>query len=514
MNKFKAIDLFAGPGGLGEGFTRYSPRPGGNSPFNIVLSAEKTPPAVRTLRLRTFYRLCREAGGIPQSYYEYLQGNSSLPYDLKTESLWNEASEEALPLELGTCKGEEQLNDGLRKHIDPSKDDWVLIGGPPCQAYSLAGRSRNKGIQGYRPENDDRHFLYREYLKILANYRPVAFVMENVKGILSSRVGNERIFHQILKDLTAPGKSNGVRYRIHSLVTSDVIQHGDDPDKIDLNNFIIRSENYGIPQARHRVILLGIRDDGPNTPIPKQLTPSISSISVKSALHGLPHLRSGLSRNDCGEATWKQEIRSAVITAIDKGMDRETQISIRNGLQSILNRNFKYDRGGQFVGMRNIPHGQSHQAQEFLAKVQSHRLQGVTNHLSRGHMPSDLARYLFASTFAAKGYSPKASDYPASLAPNHKNWKSGNFADRFRVQLWDSPSTTIVSHISKDGHYFIHPDTSQCRSLTVREAARLQTFPDDYFFEGNRTEQYIQVGNAVPPMLAEKIAEIVYNTIS
>ena len=152
----------------------------------------------------------------------------------------------------------------------------------------------------------------------------------------------------------------------------------------------------------YRVVYHGLlRDDGPNTPIPKQLTPSKSSVSVKSALHGLPHLRSGLSRNDYSEATWKQEIRSAVITAINKGMDRETQIIIRNGLQSVLNRSFKYDRGGQFVGMRNIPHGQSYQAQDFLARVQSYRLQGVANHFARGHMPSDLARYLFASTFAA-----------------------------------------------------------------------------------------------------------------
>ncbi|WP_290526083.1 DNA cytosine methyltransferase [Alcanivorax sp.] len=513
MNKIKVLDLFAGPGGLGEGFTRFSPRAGGPSPFNIVFSAEKTPPAVRTLRLRTFYRLCRNAGDIPQSYFEYLEGNSPVPYDHRTAALWEEASGEALPLELGTSQGDEQLNAGLRKHINPEKDDWVLIGGPPCQAYSLAGRSRNKGVKGYTPEKDNRHFLYREYLKILAGYRPAAFVMENVKGILSSRIGNERIFPQILKDLTAPGGSSGVRYRIHSLVTDDVIQHGDDPDAIDLNNFIIRSEDYGIPQARHRVILLGIRDDGPNTPVPKRLEPSASFVSVRSALHGLPPLRSGLSRNDQGEAKWKLEIRSAVISATNKGVDRETQIRMRNGLQSILDRKFKYDRGGQFVGLRNLPHGHSYQAQDFLARVQNPRLQGVTNHFSRGHMPSDLARYLFASTFAERGYSPKANDYPASLAPDHKNWKSGNFADRFRVQLWDSPSTTVVSHISKDGHYFIHPDPSQCRSLTVREAARLQTFPDDYFFEGNRTEQYVQVGNAVPPMLAEKIAKIVFKVI-
>ena len=142
------------------------------------------------------------------------------------------------------------------------------------------------------------------------------------------------------------------------------------------------------------------------------------------------------------------------------------------------------------------------------------RISGVLNHQSRSHMNSDIHRYLFCSVFAQQHHrAPKLSDFPDELLPNHKNvdkGKIGLFSDRFRVQLRDSPATTVTSHISKDGHYYIHYDPTQCRSLSVREAARLQTFPDNYFFEGNVTQQYHQVGNAVPPLLARQLADTVY----
>ena len=146
-------------------------------------------------------------------------------------------------------------------------------------------------------------------------------------------------------------------------------------------------------------------------------------------------------------------------------------------------------------------------------------LTGAFNHSTRGHIAEDLHRYLFCACYAEQHHkSPSLKDFPAQLLPKHANvhkaLTGSLFADRFRVQLAGAPSTTITSHISKDGHYYIHPDPTQCRSLTVREAARLQTFPDNYYFCGNRTQQYHQVGNAVPVLLAKKIATLISSFIA
>ena len=146
--------------------------------------------------------------------------------------------------------------------------------------------------------------------------------------------------------------------------------------------------------------------------------------------------------------------------------------------------------------------------------VADKKLEGHCNHSTRGHIKEDIFRYLFASCFAqVHGRSPLLSAFPKDLLPRHKNSahavRGSLFSDRFRVQVSGKPACTVTSHISKDGHYYIHYDPSQCRSLTVREAARLQTFPDNYFFCGPRTSQYVQIGNAVPPYLANQIAGIV-----
>ena len=517
MQKIKVVDLFAGPGGLGEGFARFSPDGKPESrPFEIVFSAEKDPAAVKTLRLRTFFRLCEARGEVPESYYEYVRGNSAQPFDPDSENLWKLACEEAATTELGTTAGDNALRAALKRHLNTG-DEWILIGGPPCQAYSLVGRSRNRGIADYDPTRDQRNFLYEHYLEILARHRPAAFVMENVKGLLSSRVGNQQMFPRILRDLTNPGRSAGTRarprYTIHALTTSGRFSDGDEIEVINPRDFVIRAEDYGIPQARHRVILLGLRDDAFLEP-PEPLQPVLQPLEAAIALATLPPLRSGITGKTVTTQEWQMEILSALRAAGKAGLSRRIMTQMREAFESHPDTQNALTQGGRFQRTPYMRKGQTTSEKQFLNEIIDERCRGFMNHQARNHMPMDLIRYLFATTWAAReNSSPKAVDYPKALAPNHKNWESGKFADRFRVQLPGRPSTTITSHISKDGHYFIHPEPFQCRSLTVREAARLQTFPDNYFFEGNRTEQYVQTGNAVPPTLASRIAAAVWSCL-
>lgn len=184
--EFAIVDLFAGPGGLSEGFSSIR-LPDGSRPFSIALSVEKDAAAHATLLLRSFLRQFRN--GYPGEYYQFLNGEITEPdWSALYPDQWHTASGETLNLELGSKGAMLELNARLASIRKMHGDKIILIGGPPCQAYSLVGRARNKGITGYNADKDDRHFLYREYIRILKRLRPAAFVMENVKGLLSSVV--------------------------------------------------------------------------------------------------------------------------------------------------------------------------------------------------------------------------------------------------------------------------------------------------------------------------------------
>lgn len=486
----KVVDIFAGPGGLGEGFAAFgAPR----RRFELAVSIEKDPVAHRTLRLRAFFRQFTE-GRLPAEYFAHLRGEISwrgISERWPVESA--RAESEALNIALGpTSVGV------VHKHIAAAIGDtseWVLIGGPPCQAYSLVGRARRRGIRDYVPEADERQTLYVEYLQILADHAPPVFVMENVKGLLSAQLDSRGIFERIRADLNNPAKAlrregrrtsnHHPRYELRALVADETISP-EDPRR-----FIVRAEDFGIPQRRHRVILVGIREDLASRALP-YLTPAYGQAIVSAALDGLPRVRSGLSRFADSDEAWLHAVRGS----LRRGWLGQVDADVRQKVRSVVSalRAPRQGRGSDFLGVAGA--------------------HPVLNHSTRGHIIEDLDRYLFSSCFASvRRAAPVLSQFPKSLLPAHANVREDAsetvFGDRFRTQLAGEPSTTVTSHISKDGHYYIHHDPSQCRSLTVREAARLQTFPDDYFFCGPRTAQYHQVGNAVPPRLATQIARSV-----
>lgn len=511
LNNIPVVDLFAGPGGLGEGLSSVS-----NDAFRIIVSAEKDQHAHATLRLRAYYRLLlRNRPEQISAYLDYCNGVQEQPWNELTRDLWEESGREALQVELGTQSGNLTLDSAINNMLDKNSP-WVLIGGPPCQAYSLVGRSRNRGKTDYVPEEDHRHFLYREYLRIIQKYRPSVFVMENVKGILSSRVHGELIFHSILRDLSDPDQALGVHdnlggYQIFSLVKNVVFRRGDSLNSIDPRDFVIKSEEYGIPQSRHRVVLLGIREDIGVNQI-GLLTKSKNPVFVEDVIGGLPPLRSKLSKSPDSPELWAKSVLNSIRHLIENSTDKKLQRELNNAAKRVT---LNTSHGGLMQPL-NTDYGHSC-PQKLKAWYTKNHPDVWLNHETRGHMESDLMRYVFASSYArAHLSSPKGADEfnIIGLRPDHNNWESGHFSDRFRVQLAQKPATTVTSHISKDGHYFIHYDPAQCRSLSVREAARIQTFPDNYFFQGNRTQQYHQVGNAVPPYLAIQIGKIVYELLS
>lgn len=533
------IDIFAGPGGLSEGFSRYSDWFYDDEiRFRSVLSIEKDEIAVHTLILRAFYR--QFDGELPPEYWAVVKGQAELSV-LKNFPEWKAAERHVWQAELGVVSAQE-LHSRIELRLNGA-DEWLLIGGPPCQAYSLMGRARMTGIgvdgrkdaetaEEFRRRrlelfhSDVRHILYREYLRIIAVHQPTVFVMENVRGILSATLpgpdgATHRVFDRIRLDLQDPwasladdedlallqslARAGRPRYRLHALSTDEAGLWQSEPSNAD---FLLKSEDFGVPQRRHRVIVVGVREDQQDPPAPLQRT---KSSTVHDAIGHMPKIRSGLSRGRDSDAEWAVRRIDAILpvlaTALPDGVRQVVE-------RALANRETLLDRGKAFV---NCPPGNRINS-VLEAWLSNPELEGVIQHESRTHMDSDLARYLYAAACAqVTGRTPRLHQWPPVLLPKHRNVAVGKtgeidvsgFLDRFKVQVWGEPSSTITSHIAKDGHYFIHPDPLQNRSLTVREAARLQTFPDDYFFCGNRTQQYHQVGNAVPPLLAVQLARSV-----
>lgn len=517
--KTKCIDLFAGPGGLGEGFTRAG--------FSVAISIEKEATECETLRHRKLYHKLLESG---QSDLAAELSAGHVTFDQigqQQPALVNDVDNMVAQIELGEEPFSTVYKKISRSLPSESHAPLLLLGGPPCQAYSLVGRSRNIGKRkiAENPElldsfyGDARHTLYREYLKVLSVFRPDIFIMENVKGILSARTGPDAapgsVMSNIIRDLYNPAASmvndhffqneiedlgielKPAEYILVPLVEQDSVDLlstlGDD---VTPRDFLIRCEQHGVPQTRHRVIICGIRKDiFKKKGLPDKLKKQVQTATVRDVLATLPSIRSDITKEKLEDKNWNRRITR--------------EIKELAGLQNIQ----ILDNAPTSISLQSAAVTGDTKLAEFLEDA----IAPITGHKTRKHMASDLARYYFCADFAEReGRSPKIHDWPAGkLAPNHKDVRnqgnrliSSGFSDRFKVQLWDKPASTITSHISKDGHHYIHPDKTQCRSFSVREAARIQTFPDSYYFCGSLTKQFHQVGNAVPPYIAFQIANI------
>ncbi len=254
------VDLFAGPGGLAEGFSSLIVN--GSRQFNIGLSVEKEPVPFQTLRLRKFFRSF-EPGHAPDAYYEFVAGRIKLKTLYDSYPIQAAAASERVIRESIGEYSRYLLDERIADAID-GDPKWVLIGGPPCQAYSTAGMVGNRTKKGYRLTGDPRFFLYREYLRAVAVHAPAVFIMENVKGFLMARAGEKSIAREVVRGLLRPDNFmfqefgvliNAPRYRLFSLQAQEVTESGD------INAFLVNTEDYGLPQARHRIIIIGVRED-------------------------------------------------------------------------------------------------------------------------------------------------------------------------------------------------------------------------------------------------------------
>lgn len=400
----KVLDLFAGAGGFSEGFIFAG--------SEMVAHVEMDKDACDTIKTRMVYHALKKVGKLDE-YKKYLLGETTITDLVQKYSLQKEIDSVIhAKIDHDNYK---QLISSVKKKLDGGHLD-IIIGGPPCQAYSHIGRSSDKKHM----EGDARKFLYKLYIEFLKALKPKIFVFENVPGLLSDRKGF--YLEEMRKEMKVAGYET--QYQI------------------------LNASDFGVPQSRRRVVLIGWNKDSKLKSYPN-FEKVIREYRVKDFFSDLPKLKAG----------------------------EGTRIS-------------KYSEKSRLL-------------QEL--EITNPEINLLTDHVSRPQSKQDLQIYKIAVKKKNNGGNLKYGELPESLK-THKN--QTGFFDRFKVV--DSSaraSHTVIAHISKDGHYYIHPDIEQNRSLTVREAARLQTFPDDFKFEGSRTAQYKQIGNAVPPMLSKIIAE-------
>lgn len=435
--QLNGIDLFAGAGGLSEGFIQAG--------YKIIATVEKDWQACETLKTRHIFHYLKGINAL-KDYWEYCRNTTSLrqiePNRNKIYEKYPELKEEIDNTIWQAEFGNPQKNPGtftseeVIQHLEQSTKyhnateiDFIL-GGPPCQAYSLVGRARMKSDA----KRDERNFLFTFYYDIVKHFRPIFFLFENVPGIISAR--NGEIFNRIKEDFDRIGY-----YFVSGRNDGNIREN------------IRDALDFGVPQVRKRLIFLGIKK-GTNLKYPEFDTSKVDKekLLTKYIISDLPFLKP----------------------------------------------NHGHDL--RLIEYEELPTPNS----DYQKKIREDSI-GIMNHKARPlNRWYDQEIYRRAILKAEKGEKLDYSKLPKKLKKHNKEHV---FRDRFRVHWWEEIPHTIVAHIAKDGHYNIHPDINQLRSITVREAARIQSFPDNFRFEGSRTAQFIQVGNAVPPIMARAFAE-------
>ena len=389
--KYTFIDLFAGCGGLSEGFYRAG--------FEALAHVEINHWACETLRKRMIY-------------YGYKNIDKEVvEYDITANDI--------------ISRIDEAVN---------GRDVDIIIGGPPCQAYSTAGRVRD----GKKMATDPRNYLFESYVKILEHYKPKYFVFENVTGLLSAKVNGEPIYTIVLKAL-------GKKYKV--IDNPEVLVHN--------------TADYGVPQLRKRVIIIGVRKDIDKDPL--QLY------------------------RDVVKTHWNPD------TPEEQRKGRKRFVDVKQALSDLP----PVEPGNDASTLEyNYPCNN-----EFLKRIGKPGLHPLMDHVARRHNDMDRER------FQVMIHNHWSFGELRKEMPQYEHEHARVFDNSYVVQWWDMPSKTILAHIHKDGFQFIHPDEKQRRTFTVREAARIQSFPDDFEFAGSRGEKYKQIGNAVPPLFAEALAK-------
>ena len=391
-SKLRYIDLFSGCGGLSEGFNQ-------SGRFVGISHVEWEKPMVETLRNRLIEKWNESQELAFQRVVHFdIQRTNELLF-----GNWSDKSISDFPNNSSVVK-----TSGLVGLVGSEAID-VVIGGPPCQAYSIAGRAQDRNSM----KNDYRNYLFESYVKVVEQFRPKVFVFENVPGMLSAKPGDVLVTERIYKSFTDAG------YTIRL------------PEQ--MSKSVYSMDEFGVPQKRRRIILIGV--------------------------------------------------------SVESGLNIEKIYGALDDLKTNDRKNVKMAIGA-------------------LPPVSEIRDSNVANHTYRPSNDRDKAifRKWITENMNSKAMAEKIKFYNDLMNKESKHAK-------YRNLEWSKPSPTIVAHLQKDGLMFIHPDADQERTLTVKEAALLQSFPDDYKFIGGMGVCYKMIGNAVPPLFAAQLGEIIGKSI-